>query len=110
MQTAKYLLLELVLLPLTAILFHDGGALPNKIWVNLVQGRAPEITITILLNETYFEMHTALKCKQGMEQLLLGVSKIWHLHLWDTRTFGFVLNVVLFPSLIIWNCWYYCRE
>lgn len=76
MQTAKYLLLELVLLPLTVLLFHDVGALPNKIWVNLVQGRAPEITITILLNETYSEMHTALKCKQGMEQLFRGVKNM----------------------------------
>lgn len=38
MQIAMYLL-ELVPLPLTAILFHAGGALPDKIWVNLVEGK-----------------------------------------------------------------------
>lgn len=63
--------LELVPLPLKAVIVCDGGALPNKIWVNLVEGRAPENRKTTLLNKTYFEMETALRYKQGMEGLSL---------------------------------------
>lgn len=47
-----------------AVVFHDNGGLPNKIWV---RSRAPENVRTSLLNKTSFEKDTTLEFKQKLK-------------------------------------------